>query len=662
MQGKIVEYVEQGRFICALVLEEAGKRLRVMNQNGREMKLPQARLVHLSGSTSQASGREQIMELLQLISQKRQELMENIDLAEIWELAVEEESSSFTPAFLTELVFNQGADDDHVAAFLRAVFQDRFFFKYREGKVQVHSSEIVEQLKIKAEKEAQKEELLSQGGQGLAKIYQGEVDYDWPQRQECLQLVRDFYVFGSEAEPLTKEVARELLKRAQLGRPHDAFQLLVQAGLWQQDENVLLHQLELPVEFSAEEEQEALRLANAEPDFDQGREDLCHLPLLTIDGAATRDFDDALHVEKKGDNLLVGIHIADVSSYIKPGDLLFDTARQRATSIYMADQQVPMLPRSLSEGCCSLIAGEKRPAVSTLVELSATGEVVDFTIKRSLVQVKRRLTYDEAVEMAESDEEISLLTRLTQTLIMKRVADGAVLLPLPDVNVRLAEDGEVAVDVLPSDTLSRTLVAELMVLANRLAAYYISSRMIPGLFRSQDQPRRRILNGYDHDLFLNFRQRRFLSRGQLLSEAKPHSGVGAAEYTTVTSPIRRFLDLVMQHQLCRVLNRQDPFTLKECNGFIHDVMKNLGRANRVRFQRHRYWLLRYLEQQVGEGGLLDVLVLDIQPRRIQVVIADILLEGDLPLGQGPRVEPGETVRVRLAKVSPLDNSFRLEWG
>ena len=658
MQGKIVEYVEQGRFVCALVQEEAGKRLRVVNQNGREIKLPQSRLVHVSGQRYSASGREDIMALLQDVSVRRQDMMAPIDLSEIWELAVEEDDSAFTPQFLTELAFAEDADDDHVAAFLRCVFADRFYFRYREGKVQVHTAEIVEQLKVKAEKEAEKAELLSLGALGLREIYNGNADYDWPQRQQCLDLVQDFHLFGSEAED--KEVARDLLKRAELGRPHDPYHILVRAGMWQEDENIVLRQVALPVAFSAEEEADAQRLAALPADFMEGRKDLRHLPLLTIDGAATRDFDDALHVEKKGDNYLVGIHIADVSHYVQPGDVLFDTARQRATSIYMADQQVSMLPHVLSEGCCSLIEGEERPAFSTLVELTAEGEVVDFSVVRSVVQVKRRLTYEETLAM-EDDEEIALLAMLSQKLLMKRVADGAVLLPLPDVNIAVNE-GQVTVDVLPSDTLSRTLVAEFMVLANRLGAYYVSSRMEPGLFRSQEPPRKRMFQGYERDIFLNFRQRRFLSRGQLLSEAKPHSGVGVAEYTTLTSPIRRFLDLVMQHQLGRMLSRQDRFTVKECNGFISDILRNLGRANRVRFQRHRYWLLKYLQQQVGVGGTVDVLILEIQPRRIQVVLLDILLEGDLPVGQGPRVEPGETVQATLAKVNVLDNSFRLEWS
>lgn len=661
MLGKIVEYVDQGKFICALVQGEDGKRLRVMNQNGREMKLPQGRIVHVTAKKFSAGSREDVMALLQETSSRRQAMMDPINLEEIWELAVSEEQAAFPAHFFAELAFAEDATDDHVAAFLRCVFSDRFYFKYKEGKVKVHSQEVVEQLRVMAQKEQEKEELLANGAHGLRAVYDGDASHDWPERDLCLEMVEDFYLQGNDA----KEAAttRALLKKAELGRPHDPFLILVKAGVWHKDENIPLLKSDLPTDFTEAEEAEAIKVQEERRDFmDEGRLDLRDKPLLTIDAESTRDLDDALHLEKKGDNFLVGIHIADVSHYIKPGDLLFDTARERATSIYMPDRQIAMLPHTLSENGCSLIAGIDRPAISTLVELTPEGEVVNSRIVRSVVNVKRRVSYVQALDMAEkqSDEEIVILTDLAQNLLKRRVANGAVVMPVPDVNIQAAE--KVEVTLADSDSLSRTLVAEFMVLANVLGAQYVSSRMEPGLYRSQDLPRQRLFEGLQRDLFLNFRQRRCLSRGHLLTLAKSHSGIGADCYTTVTSPIRRFLDLVMQHQLVGIIRRTGtPFSEKDCKGFVGNIMHGLGRANRVRSQRHRYWLLRYLEENVGVGNSMPALVLDIQDRRVQVVLTDILLEGDLPPNHVGHVEAGDTVSVKLAKVSVLDNNFRLEW-
>lgn len=661
MLGKIVEYVEQGKFICALVQEEDGKRLRVMNQNGREMKLPLARIVHVTDKKYSAASREDIMALLQETSARRQAMMEPINLQEIWELAVSEEQSSFPALFFAELAFAEDVSDDHVAAFVRCVFADKFYFKFKESQVLVHSQEVVEQLQIMARKEQDKEALLENGAHGLRAIYDGGAACDWPERKRCLEMVEAFYLQGNDA----KEAAtcRELLKRADLGRLHDPYYVLVRAGVWHKDENIALLKSDLPAEFSQAEEKAALKVQELRSDFfDEGRLDLRDKPLLTIDAPSTRDLDDALHLEKKGENFLVGIHIADVSHYVRPGELLFDTARERATSTYMADRQIAMLPHSLSENGCSLIALVDRPAISTLVELTPAGEVVHSRIVRSVVNVKRRLSYDEALVMAEgkSDEEIVVLTNLAQKLLARRVAAGAVVMPVPDVNIRVGE--KVTVGLADSDSLSRTLVAEFMVLANVLGAQYVSSRMEPGIYRSQDPPRQRLFEGLQRDLFLNFRQRRCLSRGNLLTLAKSHSGVGADCYTTVTSPIRRFLDLVMQHQLAGIISRKGtPFTEKDCKGFVGNILHGVGRANRVRSQRHRYWLLRYLEESVGAGNSMAALVLDIQDRRVQVVLTDILLEGDLPLSSAAHVEAGEMIKVKLAKVNPLENNFRLEW-
>lgn len=666
MQGKIIEYIEQGRFFCAHVLQESGKRLRVMNQNGKELNLSIARLVHQSDQKyPPLPSREETMRFLQEIAERRQELMEAIDLEEIWELAVEEEEDVFPPSFLAELSFGETCDDDREAAFLRAVFGDPFFFKFKDNKIRVHSAEVVEQLREKALRERAKEEMLEKGARGLQAVMKGEQQEDcWPQRQECLDLLADYYLRGSEArEPA---LARELLKKAGFSRPHDPLILLTKAGIWQRDENVPLLKSDIPVHFDEEVLQEVERMA--EPDagtlLAAKRRDLRELPLITIDGELTRDFDDALHLEKVDGGYLVGIHITDVSEFVRPGSPFFQAACERGTSIYFPDRQIPMLPPALSEGVCSLIEGKSRPAISFLVKLTDTGEVVDFKVVRSMVEVKRRLTYTEAEALiaGEQDEVLTILAELGQKLQERRVEAGALIIPIPDVNIHVKEGGEVAVSLAEVDTLARTLVAEFMVLANTLGAQYLVDRQIPALYRTQEPPRKRLAPGVQRDLYTNFRQRRFLSRGYLQTEVKPHSGVGVQQYTTMTSPIRRLLDLVMQQQLANVLLGEGPlYSVADCRDFASRIQDSQTRVNQVRLLRRRYWLLKYLAMEVGVGNRLEALVLEIQPRRVQVVLTDLLLEADLPANQGMPVNPGDRISVTLAKASPLDNSFRLEW-
>ncbi|MDH5298400.1 MAG: ribonuclease catalytic domain-containing protein [Desulfobulbaceae bacterium] len=661
-QGRVGEYIEHGKFICALVLEDSGKRLHLLNQNGREVSLSMSRLVHLARVAHPVQKpREELLRELKGAAERRQEMMGLVDLASIWELASEEPETLFEPRFLTELAFGEDASDDHVAAFLRCIFVDRFYFKYKDGRIAVHSPEVVEQLRLQQEKERRQEALLVNGGRGLRQIWDGEGEAQWPEREACLLLVADYYLHGNEAEE--SAVARELLKRAELSRPHDPFHLLVKAGVWAKNENIPLLRQELPVAFG----EKALAQAAAIPeptvaDLCGGRRrDLTGLPLLTIDGAATLDYDDALHIEKRGDNFLVGIHISDVAHYVRPGDPLFAQAVARMTSLYFPELQVPMLPPSLSQGVCSLIAGRPRAAVSFLVLLAPDGEVLDFDLVASVVTVKRQLTYPQADGMMESDEELRLLAMLSRKLQQRRVEAGALLLPIPDVNIRVGADGDtVFVELAEVDTASRTLVAEFMILANTLGAQYVAEREIPGLYRCQEPPRQRLFTTPHKDLFLNYRQRRQLAPGQLLTKPKPHSGVGVPQYTTVTSPIRRLLDLVMQQQISHILAGRGALHRREdLNDLAATILTTQSRVNLVRQQRHRYWLLKYLEPKAGQR--VEALVIDRGPKRVQVVLADCLLDGDLPSGPAAQGRPGEVVKVRIERVSALDNMIRFEW-
>jgi exoribonuclease-2 len=659
LQGKLVEYIEQGKFICALVLEDQNKRLRVFAQNGREVNLPPSRIVHHSAAGYSPDGsREELSKLLREKGERRQALMAAVDLVGIWELAQESAQSAFAPSFLAELAFGEEAGDDQVAALLRCVFEDKLYFKYKEGQVVAHPPEVVEQLRQRQEKERRQEALLTSGARGLLQLGQGQTPDEWPERTECLRLVAAYYLSGKEAPE--SEMARELLKRARLTRPHDPFHLLVRAGKWDRDENIPLLRQELPTAFTAQAlaRAESLTEPASEELIADRRRDLRALELLTIDGESTRDYDDALHLERRGDNFLVGIHISDVAHYVRPGDPLWEEALRRTTSIYLPDRQIPMLPPALSEGICSLIAGRPRAAMSFLVLLSPAGEVLDFDLVRSVVTVKRQLSYPAVDKMLAEDRELQTLAALSQKLRQRRIEKGAVILPIPDVEIRL--EPEVAIRLSDVDTPSRTLIAEFMVLANSLGAQFVADRQAPGLFRSQEPPRKLLSGAPEKDLLLNFLQRRCLAPGKLGTAPKPHSGVGVMMYTTVTSPIRRLLDLVMQQQLEHLLRGQGArFTEGELQGLAAIITGAQGRVGQVRQLRQRYWILKYLESHQGER--VDGLILARGPKRVQVLLTDFLLESDLPPNQAVRMQPGERVKVTIGRASALDNDLRLEW-
>ncbi|MCF6290210.1 MAG: ribonuclease catalytic domain-containing protein [Desulfobacterales bacterium] len=660
LHGKLIEYLAEGRILCALVHEDSGKRLRIFSQNGRELNLPHSRVIHHSRTSYPLTlSREEEIALLKDVAATRQALAATVDLKELWELVVDEPTNVFTASFLAGLSFGHDPDDDHGAAVVRGVLGDKLFFKYKQGNIIAHPPGVVEQLRQRREKEKEQETLLIDGARELKRIWAGDSPGEWPGQKKYLDLVRDYYLHGSEVPE--HALARNLLKKAGLTGPHDAFHLLVKADVWDQDENIpLLRQgLEVDFEAAALDQAAAMVPPPVEELLAEGRQDLRDLELLTVDGPATRDFDDALHLEKRGNDYLVGIHITDVAALVRPGTPLFEAARTRVTSLYFPDRQIPMLPSGLSEDLCSLRAGQPRAAMSFMVRISATGEILDFDVKPSVVTVKRQLHYAEADRLVETDETLAGLHRLARQLRRQRLEAGALLLPFPDVNIRITPDKEIEITLAEVDTPGRMLVAEFMILANTLGAQYIAEREAPGLFRSQPRPRQRLVQGEDKDLFLNTRQRKKLAPGSLSTVPRAHSGLGVSQYTTLTSPIRRLLDLVMQIQLQHLAMGKGVFFSKsEIKEFVHIILNTQTRVNGVKFLRHRYWLLKHLESRTGEA--FPAIIIDKGQRRAHILVKDFLLDADLPNSQVAAFAAGETIMVRITKADALANVLVLE--
>ena len=663
--GSLIEYIESGLFYCGLVISAADKKVRLLSQNGREINLPESRILCASRQLHPlAANREELVAGMQQTAAKRKALAAEIALDELWEVVHPEAAGEFAIDFLAELLFGKTIDDDATAAFLRAVFADTLYFKFKNGGIAAHSPEQVEHLLLQRQKEKEQAELLDRAASSLRKIVHGQQvsAEQWPERDQVLAWLSQSVLFGSECPE--DDFIRQVLKKADLHAPHAGQQVLVGAGIWDADENLALLRSDQPVEFSGPVLEAASNLKEATVEellANPKRKDFRHLPALTIDGAFTRDFDDAVHIEKQPDgSVVVGVHITDVSYYVSPRNPLFAEAKERSTSIYFPEGHIPMLPKTLSFDLCSLIQGKVRPTISFFVTMSAEGAIRSSSIVPAIIEVKRQLSYREADAMIDRDPELAALNTIRQQLRQQRVDHGALLLSLPDVNFDIRDREHIQVHLSPVDTPARNLISELMILANGLAANYLASREAPGLFRSQPPPRKRIIAGVQNALPDIARQRRFLARGELTVHPKPHSGLGLNCYTTITSPIRRFLDLSIQHQLSNMIQgRGILFSSDECKTFAGIIQQKLARANAIRQQRHRYWILRYLEPK--EGQSVNAMVVGLGPKRVNLMLCDCLFDVDLPPNPAFPVDPGDTVRIRLARVKPLDNVLRVEW-
>jgi exoribonuclease-2 len=662
LKGRIVEYLDNGKFICGYVHEDNGIRLDILNENREELSLPLNRIIHYSQEILSSNlSREDILPILQKTAQQREKLAVGINLDEVWTLVSEKPEELFAVTFLASLFYGNDPSDNQSAAFLRAVIANRLYFKYKSGKIHVQSPETVAQTKLKLDKEKQQEHFLAVNSKILECIrLKGEIPAEWEDREMTLQILRDYYLFGKEATEVI--LASKLIKNAELTGPHDIFHLLVRAGVWDKNENIPLHRYGIPLSFSekALAETEKIAFSPAAELLEGGRQDFRNLQIITIDGAATRDFDDALHLEKQGENYLVGIHISDVGYYVKPGTALFDEALKRGTSIYFPEESIPMLPQSLAEEKLSLLKDQERPALSFLVLLSPGAEILRFSVVQSIVSVKQQLTYTEADHLVKQDKTLSAMATLSKLLRQRRVNNGALLLPLPELHICIEPNDTIKISKSPVDTPSRVLVAEFMILANTLGAQFAAEREAPGLFRCQMEPRQRIIDGFEKDTLKIIQQRKRLSPMSLLTNPKIHSGVGAPQYTTVTSPIRRLLDLIMQLQISDLVNNKGIlFSKNDMKRFGSIILTTLEKANQVKYLRQRYWILKYLEPKTGER--IPALIIDSGLKRVHIFLEELLLDADLPLNPAFKVTAGDTVMVKISKVDPLSNTLKLAW-
>ncbi|MDX1622553.1 MAG: ribonuclease R [Gemmatimonadota bacterium] len=346
--------------------------------------------------------------------------------------------------------------------------------------------------------------------------------------------------------------------------------------------------------------EEVIRAAGAiEPDFDrelERREDWRDRSTFTIDPTDAKDFDDALSIERKGDDLFeVGVHIADVSHYVEPHDVIDEEAYERATSTYLVDRVIPMLPERLSNELCSLRPNEDRLAYSIVLTLDGEGAVRKHRFAETVIRSRHRLTYHEAQSLIRSDParteheellwELQTLRRLAKVLRGRRVKRGSLDFDLPEAIVELDAEG-FPIDIQESVRLdSMRLIEEFMLLANETVARHATRLQVPFVYRVHDRPAPEKLDqirdflaalgyrlpksdgGLDPKAFgavieqargkpeeelINTVILRSMKQARYQVENIGHFGLAADHYTHFTSPIRRYPDLLVHRLLKRI--------------------------------------------------------------------------------------------------------------
>jgi exoribonuclease-2 len=498
----------------------------------------------------------------------------------------------------------------------------------------------VEQLIAQREAQIHRHRVVDHGAQWVRKVLKGQEVAMPEMGQEIIKILSSYYLH--EKDSPHRDAAKRILSQAGVSTTSAIFNFLVKIGIWHQDENVDLLRYEINVDIPPHVIARAESLEHNPPALEPQRLDLRDLPLLTIDGPSTLDFDDALSITRKGDNYEVGIHIADVAHFVRRDDEIDQEARGRASSIYMPDQKISMLPAVMAENLCSLKAGMDRPAISTLITMTARAEIVDYRIVPSLIRVRHQLTYQDVDAIAKQDKTIAALLSIATLYRRQRLENGALIIDLPEIAIWLTPDGEPMFTKVDRESPSRMLVSELMILANDLTARFLVENKLAAIFRSQPEPRERLFEKNQGTMFQNWMQRKLINRFVLSSMAQPHAGLGLTAYVTATSPIRKYSDLITQRQLRAAMGLETPYSQAEMNYLIASLEEPLSQVGRIQFRRQRYWLMKILENRIGKKEEAQVLM----KRRngYVVLLSAYMIECLLSGAEGIKLKPEDLIR------------------
>ena len=326
-----------------------------------------------------------------------------------------------------------------------------------------------------------------------------------------------------------------------------------------------------------------------------GRVDLRDKEIFTIDGADTKDIDDAISIERVGKNYLLGVHIADVSNYVREGSSLDKEAVKRGTSVYLIDTVIPMLPKELSNGICSLNPNEDRNALSIDILLDENANILNSKLYKSVIRSKKQMTYDNVYKIIELDEvqdgyepfvgTLKLMKELALKLIDKRHCAGAIDFDMPEAKIILDENDKV-VEIKPYEiTIANRLIEQFMVLANECVAKTFCEKQLPFIYRIHEQPDVEKLQrfkvfltnlnysnnfseevkpkeiqkvvedskGKSEEKVVSMMALRAIQLAKYSNENLGHFGLALKNYCHFTSPIRRYPDLFIHRVISEYL-------------------------------------------------------------------------------------------------------------
>ena len=407
----------------------------------------------------------------------------------------------------------------------------------------------------------------------------------------------------------------------------------------------LIYREGLSEEFSNEAMQQTKEVIKEKIDY-SNRKDLTKLPIITIDGADAKDLDDAVYVEKlENGNYKLIVAIADVSHYVKKDTVLDLEARHRGNSVYLVDRVLPMFPKEISNGICSLNEKEEKLTFSCEMEIDLKGDVVNYEVYKSVIKSVHRMTYKDVNAILDGDKDLineysdiyemlNKMLELSKILRAKKFTRGSIDFELPELKVVLDEDNNKVEKVLLRDRgEGEKIIEDFMIAANETVAERIYWLELASIYRTHEKPDREkivVLNeilakfGYKIPNFDNLHPKQFqeiierskdketsmlvhktilraLKQARYTVEDIGHFGLSSSHYTHFTSPIRRYADLMVHRVLFSSIdNSVKQLKLADLDEIAQHISKTERVAMKAEDESVRIKLVEYMQKRVGE--------------------------------------------------------------
>lgn len=651
---EILDYLSGSDLCLGTVVKDGDGRVQVKGVTEISTKIPHKQVLVSHGVHS---GRKAIIEIQNAIV----DAIGEIDLAFLWEI-LSETPGEHTYAEISESYYGD-TTPVHISALARKLVDDADHYQRissNVGSIRVRTveeaEEMVRQRKMRAEKAAQRERAMD----WLKSVLDAKTGDVQPVPEEYERLVEsacDYIMCGTNSEVVN------LLSRMMDGKSArtNSIRLLKNTGRMPADADEFLLENGIHAGFS----KNVLEYADSiSADFPYDKRRVVEGEyVFSIDDEETVEIDDAISCHRDGDDYVIGVYIADPACYVSKGDALDEVAEERPLSLYLPTTMVKMFPERLSCDLASLRKGVPRPSLGFSIRMNEEGEILDWSLSSCVVSISERLTYIAADRMIEEGGDEPAVQPLRDLLKVAdasrafRESDGAVVLNRPEIRVRVRND-DVTVSVEDQDTPSHRLVAEFMVLANHLAAKYALRNEIPVIYRVQDPPSGKITSVHNYEPFFFEQQVKHMKRTRLSTYPQPHFGLGLDLYIQISSPLRRYADLVMHRQLAaHCAGREIPYTQEELFVILDNVDRTAGQNRSLEREANKYWLLEYLRRNCLDKEM-GATVMKVEG---QMILAEldyycergIVMSRDKPM-------PGEHITVTIKEAVPKTGRLVLQ--